>query len=59
MHILCIASAKACCVGVLFVCVITFVPEIIWRITFSQPLWIMVVFVVVVVVVVVVVLFLI
>ena len=34
-----------CCV-----CVITFVPEIIWRVTFGQPLWIMVVFVVVVVV---------
>ena len=38
----------------LFVCVITFVPEIIPRVTFSQPLCIMVVFVVVVVVVVVV-----
>ena len=34
------------------VCVITFVPEIIWRVTFGQPFWIMVVFVVVVVVVV-------
>ena len=33
-----------CCV-----CVITFVPEIIWRVTFGQPLWIVVVFVVVVV----------
>ena len=41
----------------LFVCVITFVPEIIPRVAFSQPLCIMVVFVVVVVVVVVVVLF--
>ena len=34
-------------------CVITFVPEIKWRVSFSQPLWIMAVFVVVVVVVVV------
>ena len=41
----------------LFVCVITFVPEIIPRVTFSQPLCIMVVFVVVVVVVVVVIVF--
>ena len=41
----------------LFVCVITFVPEIIPRVTFSQPLCIMVVFVVVVVVVVVVIAF--
>ena len=39
-------------------CVITFVPEIIRRVAFSQPLCIMVVFVVVVVVVVVVVFFL-
>ena len=38
-------------------CVITFVPEIIRRVAFSQPLCIMVVFVVVVVVVVVVFLF--
>ena len=38
----------------LFVCVIAFVPEIIPRVAFSQPLCIMVVFVVVVVVVVVV-----
>ena len=38
-------------------CVITFVPEIIPRVTFSQPLCIMVVFVVVVVVVVVVIVF--
>ena len=36
---------------VLCVCVITFVPEITWRVTFGQPLWNMVVFVVVVVVV--------
>ena len=43
------------CWGVVCVCVITFVPEIIPRVAFSQPLCIMVVFVVVVVVVVVVV----
>ena len=41
------------CWGVVCVCVITFVPEIIPRVAFSQPLCIMVVFVVVVVVVVV------